>query len=263
MTDFPSDRVFLNTPVRRIQNDASGRVVLDVGDGRTETFDHVILATHGDQALSILGSSATEEERSVLSGFQTSQNEAVLHSDLAHMPRRRHAWASWNYTTLSTDRVSLTYDMNSLQHIPVDTFGHVLVTLNPLHPPDPALTQGRFLYSHPLYTAKAVRAQEQLPHIQNRRGISYAGAWTKYGFHEDGFSSGLQAARDHLDAKLPFDLVDSSLSRGRKPTLNVVDHLVRLIIVLIQVLVVQSLERLAGIDRRPRDKGLLDGVKQK
>lgn len=268
MKDFPSERVFLNSPVQRVENDASGRVVLFLDDGRTDTFDHVILATHGDQALSILGLSATEEERSILSCFKTSQNEVVLHSDLKHMPRRRKAWSSWNYMALSpqtegyTDMVSLTYNMNTLQHIPEDKFGHVLVTMNPLHPPDPALRQGRFLYSHPLYTQKAVQAQKRLRNIQNKRGISYAGAWTKYGFHEDGFTSGLQAAQEYLGAKLPFDLVDSSLSRGTRPRLTLVDYFVRLVIILIQGLVVRPLELLAGISRQPAGKRRLEEVKQ-
>ena len=161
-----------------------------------------------------------------------------------------------------TDMVSLTYYMNALQHIPENPFGHVLVTLNPLHQPDPALTQGRFLYSHPLYTPKAVQAQKQLRRIQNKRGISYAGAWTNYGFHEDGFSSGLQAAND-LGAKLPFDFVDSTFSRGKKPKLGVVDYFMRLVIILIQVLVIQFLELLAGIKRQPVDKPPLKELKQK
>lgn len=253
MKDFPSDRVFLNSPVQRIESDVKGRVVLFLGDGRSDTFDHVILATHGDQALSILGSTATEEETSVLSCFKSSQNEVVLHSDISLMPHRRKAWSSWNYMALSSrskagiDKVSLTYNMNILQHISENSFGHVLVTMNPLHQPDPALTQGRFLYSHPLYTPKAIQAQKQLQYIQNKRRISYAGAWTKYGFHEDGFSSGLKVAQDHLGAKLPFAFVDSTLSRGTKPKLGILDYFLRLVIVLIQLLIIQPLELLAGI----------------
>lgn len=268
MGDFPTDRIFLNSPVRRVENNASDHVVLHLDDGRTDTYDHVILATHGDLALSILGSSATEEEQSVLSCFKTSQNEVVLHSDLTHMPQRRAAWSSWNYLTLSkqsegyTEMVSLTYNMNILQHIPEDKFGHILVTLNPIHPPNPARTQGRFLYSHPLYTPKAVQAQKRLPEIQNKRGISFAGAWTNYGFHEDGFSSGLKVAQDHLGARIPFIFIDSTLSRGKKPKLSILDYFLRLIIILIQVLVVQSLELLAGVTRQPVDKRLPRKVKQ-
>ena len=91
-----------------------------------------------------------------------------------------------------------------------------------------ALTQGKFYYKHPLYTVESVRAQERLEKIQNTRGVSYCGAWTKYGFHEDGFSSGLRVATEHLGAKLPFDFVDSTYSRGHKPDLIWKDHLLRL-----------------------------------
>ncbi|KAF4987133.1 hypothetical protein FDECE_15577 [Fusarium decemcellulare] len=260
MADFPSDHVFLDCPVKRVENDANDDLVLYLENGQTETFDHVILATHGDQALSILGPSATEEERSILGCFKTSHNEVVLHSDLTHMPRRREAWCSWNYMTRSphsdayTDTVSLTYYMNTLQHISSDKFGHILATLNPLHQPDPSLTQGRYLYSHPLYTSDAIQAQKRLGKIQNKRGISYAGAWTNYGFHEDGFSSGLKAARDHLGARLPFDFVDSTFSRGKRPTLGLVDYAVRFVITLVQVFVVRSIEVLAGVNREPLKK---------
>ncbi|KAH7395751.1 hypothetical protein BKA64DRAFT_624677 [Cadophora sp. MPI-SDFR-AT-0126] len=254
MKDFPSNHVFVKSPVRLVNNNASGRVNVHLQDGRTDMFDHVILATHGDRALSILGSSATKEEISVLSSFKTSRNEVVLHSDITHMPKKRSAWSSWNYMTLSsqskayTDKVSLTYNMNILQHIPESKLGHVLVTMNPLDPPDPALTQGRFTYSHPLYTTEAIQAQKRLYRIQNKRGISFSGAWTNYGFHEDGFSSGLRAAQD-LGAKLPFDFVDSTLSRGTKPKLGVTDYLARILIGFIQVFVIRPLEFLVGIKR--------------
>ncbi|UNI15299.1 Cytochrome c oxidase assembly protein cox11, mitochondrial [Purpureocillium takamizusanense] len=252
MDDFPTDHVFLNTPVKRVENH-NGHISLYTTNDEPQIFDHVILATHGDQALSILGSAATDEERSILSCFKTSKNEVVLHSDLTHMPQRRGAWCSWNYMTLSprsessTDVVSLTYNMNTLQHIPKDQFGHVLVTLNPLHEPTPALTQGRFDYSHPIYTSKAVAAQRRLQKIQNKRGISFAGAWTNYGFHEDGFSSGLRVARDHLGATLPFEIIDSSFSRGKIPHLSIIDYAIRVFITLIQSLVIQPLETIADI----------------
>ncbi|GAO13316.1 hypothetical protein UVI_02013290 [Ustilaginoidea virens] len=267
MKGFPPNHLFLKTAVRRLSHDQGGSVVLHLENGKTATFDHVILATHGDQALSILGPSATKQERDVLSCFQTTQNEAVLHSDLTLMPRNRKAWSSWNYLTLSSpskasvDQVSLTYNMNILQHIPRDPFGDVLVTLNPLHRPRAALTRARFFYSHPLYTPAAIRAQRFLKHIQNKRGISYAGAWTKYGFHEDGFSSGLLVAQQHLGARLPFEFKDSTYSRGKRPKLGLLDHLARLLILLIQVFVVQISERLAGTDSRSVKARLGGGVK--
>ena len=159
------------------------------------------------------------------------------------MPVRRIAWSSWNYITetpSTSDHVStvcLTYNMNILQHIPTSRFGDVLVTLNPLHPPAPSLTQGIWIYHHPLYNAEAVRSQKLLPKIQNRRGISYAGAWTKYGFHEDGFSSGLKVAVEHLGAELPFQFVDSTFSRGRSPVLGWKDYVVRFFVYAVQILV--------------------------
>ena len=157
------------------------------------------------------------------------------------MPRLKLAWSSWNYITntpnasLSPTTVCLTYWMNLLQHIPTCTFGDVLVTLNPLYPPEPSTVQGSWTYHHPLYNAAAIRSQNLLPRIQNIKGISYAGAWTKYGFHEDGFSSGLKVAIEHLGAKLPFDFVDSTFSRGRRPVLGWRDYVVRLLIRLVQL----------------------------
>ncbi|KAI8284501.1 hypothetical protein K4K60_001865 [Colletotrichum sp. SAR11_57] len=218
MHGFPSNHLFLNTQVTQVTSEEDGRVRVHTHNGKSDVYDHVILATHGDQALRIIGSSATPEEKEILSAFKTSENSVVLHSDLSHMPASEKAWSSWNYLTLSSpstgkqniDQVSLTYNMNILQHIPRETFGDVLVTMNPLHQPNPDTIQGSFTYRHPLYTPEAVRAQKLLPRIQNKRGISYAGAWTKYGFHEDGFSSGLHIAQDHLYAKLPFQFVDST-----------------------------------------------------
>lgn len=258
MKGFPPNHLFLKTPVRHVSTESDGKVRVHLENGSSAVYDHVILATHGDEAYDIIRPSATEQERSIMSCFKTSQNEAVLHSDLSMMPVRRKAWTSWNYLTLSSpssrkaniDQVSLTYNMNILQHIPCNTFGDVLVTLNPLHKPKPELTQGRYYYSHPLYTPSAIRAQKLLTHIQNSRGISYAGAWTKYGFHEDGFSSGLYVAQEHLGARLPFQFTDSTYSRGKRPRLGLVDHLLRLLILIVQVFVVQVIERLFGTGTR-------------
>ena len=163
------------------------------------------------------------------------------------MPQRTIAWSSWNYITTTPDpsrppSVCLTYNMNILQHIPTATYGDVLVTLNPLHPPFASLTQGTWTYHHPLYNAASIRSQKLLPRIQNTRGISYAGAWTKYGFHEDGFSSGLKVAVEHLGAELPFKFVDSTFSRGRRPVLGWRDWVVRAFVFVVQgILAVISL----------------------
>ena len=145
--------------------------------------------------------------------------------------------------------VSLTYCMNILQHLSEKTFGPVLVTMNPDYPPDPRLTQGKFVYRHPLYTAESVAAQKRLGGIQGRRGVSYAGAWTKYGFHEDGFSSGLRVAMEQLGAKLPFEFVDSTYSRGHKPELGWRDYALRLVllVLLLWMRVIGVVIRVPGI----------------
>ena len=249
LAGFPNC-VHLKSKVTSLIPGKDGVVFLSVND-RTEVFDHVVLATHGDQALEILGQAANKQEKEILDAFKTSRNVAILHSDLSLMPRRKVAWSAWNYITESPfppsskttniSKVCLTYWMNLLQHIPELDFGPVLVTLNPLSPPDPRLVQGIWEYSHPMYNAAAIRSQALLPMIQNTRGISYCGAWTKYGFHEDGFSSGLSAAVNHLGAELPFEFVDSTFSRGRTPTLTWKNYLVRFLIQVVQLLLVASL----------------------
>ncbi|KAH8202006.1 hypothetical protein TruAng_003849 [Truncatella angustata] len=246
---FPPNHLFLDTPVKHVTNESDGRVRLHLENGRSAVYDHVILACHGDQAYQIIGPSATPEEKSIMSTFKTSENTAVLHSDLTHLPVRKNAWSALNYMTLTDpwtrqdiDRVSLTYNMNVLQHIPRQPFGDVLVTLNPIHEPKKNLVQGRYSYASPLYNPATIRAQNQLRRIQNKRGISYAGAWTKYGFHEDGFSSGLYVAQAHLGAKLPFEFVDSTYSRGKQPNRGLRALLVRVIILVVQVLVIGVLE---------------------
>jgi len=186
--------------------------------------------------------SGTEYE--IFSAFRTTNNLVYLHSDLSLMPTRRACWAAWNYLTTSPSfrsksrhptGVALTYCMNILQHVNEKQFGPVLVTMNPPYLPDPELTQKIFSYRHPLYTAEAVRAQFELEKIQGHRGVSYAGAWTGYGFHEDGFSSGLKVAIEHLGAKLPFDFVNSKYSRGRFPVLTWKDRILRMILSLMLI----------------------------
>ena len=251
---FPPNHIFLKTPVKSVTNTNDGRVIVLLANGKEDVYDHVIIATHGDQAHDLILPEADFEEKQILSGFQTSKNTAVLHSDLSLMPSSRKAWSSWNYITKSSatssnvDQVCLTYNMNILQHIPEATFGHVLVTLNPLHEPDPKTVQGRYNYSHPLYNTTSIRSQSLLENIQNTRGISYCGAWTKYGFHEDGFSSGLKAAQDHLGAQLPFKFTDSTFSRGKRPVLGISDLALRVWIIFVQMIIL-IIERIFGVQR--------------
>ncbi|KAI1130328.1 amine oxidase [Nemania abortiva] len=250
MKGFPPNHLFLKTGVKFLSNDKNGQVRLHLENGKTEVYDHVILATQGDQAFQIIAPSASDEERAIMRTFHTVENTCVLHSDLSLMPKRQKAWSSWNYLATSSpwanrdlDQVSVTYNMNLIQHIPREAFGDVLVTLNPIREPRAKAIQGRYSYSHPLYTTESVQALEQLPNIQNKRGISYAGAWTRDGFHEDGFSSGLHVAISHLGARLPFEFVDSKVSRGRQPRLGILDWLIRIIILIIQICLIDIPDR--------------------
>ncbi|KAI1817142.1 amine oxidase [Poronia punctata] len=245
MRGFPPNHLFLKTAVKSISNERDGRVRLHLENGKSEVYDHVVLATHGDQAFQIIRPSATREEMAIMSHFRTSENTCVLHSDTSLMPKRRKAWSSFNYLTASSpwtgkdiDQVSLTYNMNALQHIPHQGFGTVLVTLNPIQEPREETVQGRYCYSHPVLTPAVIQAQEDLEYIQNKRGISYAGAWTKHGFHEDGFSSGLHVAMAHLGARLPFEFVDSTSTGGKEPELGILDWLIRIVILVIQILLI-------------------------
>lgn len=220
---------------------ANNKIYLKYGDDlKQEEFDHVVFATHADTTLRILGSQATDSERAILSQFEFNKNRVVLHNDLLLMPKRRLAWTSWNYLTTSADaaedspvasaedidQVCLTYWMNNLQHISEEEFGPVLCTLNPLFPPRPDTVQGEYAYEHPAFTPKSVAAQDRLREIQNQPDVntSFCGAWTKYGFHEDGFASGLAVAQQHLGARAPVKYVDSTMSRGESRSLSLFDY---------------------------------------
>lgn len=194
----------LSTPVRRLSRTPDG-VILHTDAGPVGSFDQILLACHGDQALRILGDAASEQERAILGCFRFQPNRAILHRDLNQMPLRRRAWASWNYLSEPRRdlerRVALTYWMNLLQSI--DNQYPLFVTLNPIEEPDPAKVFARFDYEHPLFDRAAIAAQGQLDEIQGRNRLWFAGAWAGYGFHEDGLTAGLRVATA-LGATLPF-----------------------------------------------------------
>ncbi|MCI0750055.1 MAG: FAD-dependent oxidoreductase [Nevskiales bacterium] len=182
-----------------------------------ERYDAVICATHTDQTLQLL-SDADAAERSVLSAIRYAENEAVLHTDETLMPRRRHAWCAWNYLA-EADRigdapVSVSYWMNRLQAIagPVN----YIVTLNPFREPAAGMVIDRTRYAHPVFTRDAVVAQQRLPTIQGRRHVWFCGAWTGYGFHEDGLRSGLAVAAA-FDCPAPWVAQEGSIPAPTVP----------------------------------------------
>jgi predicted NAD/FAD-binding protein len=185
-----------------------GVVVTDI-EGRDEHFDHVVIAAHSDEALAMLPD-ASGEERAVLGAIAYRPNDVWLHRDEALMPRRKAAWAAWNVLRAGDPDadLTLTYWMNALQNI--DRRHPVFVTLNPPVPPKPELVFGRYSYAHPQFDARAVAAQAQLPAIQGQRRTSFCGAWTGYGFHEDGLRSGLAAAQA-LGARLPWQATPAAI----------------------------------------------------
>jgi predicted NAD/FAD-binding protein len=167
----------------------------------TEHFDEVVLATHSDQALRLLGPHASDDERATLGAIRYHDNEAVLHTDTTQLPHNLRAWAAWNYERAAHPEaegraVCLHYLINRLQPLPWSQ--PVVVSLNPLREVLPASVLARFQYAHPIFDQAAMDAQVRLPALQGRRGIWFAGAWAGYGFHEDGLKSGLGVAASLL-----------------------------------------------------------------
>jgi predicted NAD/FAD-binding protein len=158
-----------------------------------EFYDEVVLATHAPQTLRLLGDDAREEERSILGAFRYAPNRAVVHRDASVMPRRKAAWSAWNAVGTppgSAQPISVTYWMNRLQNL--DPNHDVFITLNPGTDPEQIIDD--IWYAHPQFNPDTDRAQQRLSEIQGTDGIWYCGAWTGYGFHEDGLQSGLTVA---------------------------------------------------------------------
>ena len=182
-------------PVRHIRRLETG-VMIEEPDGSETYYDQIVIGAHGDEALAML-SDASDEERALLGCFSYQDNVAVLHRDSSLMPKRRMAWASWNYLAegrRDMDRaVALTYWMNLLQGI--DEKHPLFVTMNPLQEPEPALEFARFNYTHPVFDSAAVSAQENLGSIQGVRDTWFCGSYCGYGFHEDGLNAAISVAR--------------------------------------------------------------------
>lgn len=186
----------LNAPVRRVERDTDGVRVFGAG-GESERFDQVVFACHTDQTLAMLAD-ANDDERLVLAGIPYQPNQAILHTDTRFLPERKSAWAAWNFSTDNPDQssdkpVTLSYLINKLQPLPFNQ--PVIVTLNPAFEPEPEKVIARFDYDHPAFLETSLASQRRLADIQGKRGTWFCGAWTRYGFHEDGLMSGIAVAR--------------------------------------------------------------------
>ena len=188
------DRVRLGRKAVRVVRSGE-KVQVHTDDGAVEEFDKIILACHGDQALALLGD-PTDLEARLLRAFRYQPNTATLHTDPSFMPKTKRCWAAWNYR-LETDTEPQThYWMNRLQGVSDRENYFVSLNCHDRIAPDRVLR--RIEYEHPLFDLAAIRAQRELPTLNDLspdQTTYYAGAWFKYGFHEDGFTSGLECAR--------------------------------------------------------------------
>ena len=183
----------LSTAVRRIER-TPGHVEILSAAG-SERFDAVVFACHSDQALEMLADASPAEKR-ILRALPYQANEAVLHTDVALLPKRKRAWAAWNYMSRRevTERVAVTYNLNILQSLPFQQ--QVLVTLNATHAVRPETIIKKMTYHHPLFSAESFTAQQQRHVISGRNRTHYCGAYWGYGFHEDGVVSALNVCAE-------------------------------------------------------------------
>ena len=191
------DRIHLREAVVSVRR-LPTHVELHTAGGSKACFDHVFIGCHSDQALSMLAA-PTRQEREVLGAIPYQHNEVVLHTDTSLLPKSRRAWAAWNYLRRQGDsgRVSVTYNMNILQKLQSGTT--FCVTLNDTQHINPDRILRQIHYQHPVFSAAGVAAQQRQQEINGRHRTWYCGAYWRYGFHEDGVISALNALRDYRE----------------------------------------------------------------
>jgi len=181
-------------PVRDIRR-GTDAVTLTLSDGRQHHLDHVVIATHADEAFQLL-QDPTEDEQRLLGAWRYSTNQVILHSDPRFMPSNRRAWASWNYTrekgASGRAPVTLTYHMNRLQRL--ETLRPYFVTLNPGREIDDAQVIARLTYTHPMFSFNSLATQPELTRLNGANRTSYCGSYFGYGFHEDAVRAGTLVA---------------------------------------------------------------------
>ncbi|HTC19119.1 MAG TPA: FAD-dependent oxidoreductase [Stellaceae bacterium] len=203
-------RIRLGCAVRALHRGAD-HVLVEDSRGAAARFDHAVIASHADEALSMLRDPSAEE-RNLLGAFRYERNLAILHNDAGLMPRRRAVWSSWNYLGRRKDggdrALCVTYWLNRLQGIPEDESW--FMTLNPHRTPRPDSIHRSFLYDHPIFDAEAPHAQRALWRLQGRRNTWFCGAYFGAGFHEDGLQAGLAVAEALGGLRRPWHVADES-----------------------------------------------------
>ena len=200
--------VVTDSPVKMVKKVESGLLLMRDND-ESIIFDEVVFASHADETYSMLDENL-QPEFALLKNFKYQENIAYLHRDLALMPKRKLAWAAWNYlrdTQAKDSSVAVTYWMNLLQNFPVET--PLLVTLNPAEPPAEMLTDQRFVYHHPVFDEATMSAQPLLKNLQGKHNLWFCGSYFGYGFHEDGLTSSVKLAA-LWDIPLPWLATDQT-----------------------------------------------------
>lgn len=204
--------VYLNAKIQSIER-KNTQVELLI-DGQIRIYDKVVMATHPPQVLEMV-KGLNDQEIEILSCFPYKGNKAYLHQQSGLMPKRKLAWASWNTMADDQSEVCLTYYLNRLQ--PLKTKNNYFVTLNP---PEGSLNlnsiEREFFYEHPQFDKESIQAQKSLTQIQGVGGIYYAGAWTRYGFHEDGILSAVNVAK-LMNIEIPWERLVQSEATPKKP----------------------------------------------
>lgn len=174
----------------------NGKVSVETRDGRVDLFDRAVIAAHADEALDLLADPSAEEDR-LLGAWSYERNHTLLHTDDSVMPPNRRAWASWNYTrergARGENAVSVTYDMTRLQGL--DARARYYVTLNRVMPVAASKVVREMWYTHPVFSAGALKTQAELPKLNGARETYFCGSYFGYGFHEDAVRSGVDVAR--------------------------------------------------------------------
>ena len=207
---------YVNKVIEKLSSDAKNRLILNSKiksvyckndkveinfQESTEIFDKVIMATHPDQTIKLI-KNLDEQSTDILRKFKYQKNIVYLHSDSSLMPKNKKTWSSWNYiSSKSEEKSSLTYWMNLLQKI--NNSLNVFVSLNPYITPIKSLTYKKIIYEHPIFNTQTNEAQKKMTEIQGKNNIFYAGAWLRYGFHEDGIMSAVNIS-SLLNIKIPW-----------------------------------------------------------
>ena len=219
-----NDRIETKTKVNSVRRDAGGIVINVEGQGDI-WYDKVIMAAHADESLKLMAD-ASESETQILKAFRFSENRVILHSDDRLMPKRKRAWAAWNYLSDDQENLCATYWMNRLQHIDMST--PLFTTLNPTVEPRDTLVHADLLYQHPIFDKQSQLAQQKLAGIQGQNHVFWCGAWTANGFHEDGLKSAVAVAKT-LNISIPWNSPTKGYSLDQPETAMPMDDIAGLL----------------------------------